>query len=619
MADAGFKLSIEGEKEFKKAIAEINAQIKANKAELKLLTEQYKNSDDGMSKLTTTQKALESAMETQEKKISALREQYEKVSAAYGENDTRVISLKTSLTEATTEYTKMYNELESNRAAMESYNDATEKVRDVMADLDEIMSNNRKEVEELAEQYQSLGDNSKDAAEKQKNLTSQNKLLSDNINNQQKKLDALNDALEEAERLYGSNSKEVAEYRDEVEKATSELTAMQTQIEENEKELEDSGDSAGGLLDALEKVSELTGIKIPDGITKMIGSSSGGGFLGASVAAGAITTALAAGAKKVLEIYRETTDWADELVTKSQEMSVDTEQYQALEYAATKLGVSMDTVQDAIKEINNRVGETDKVVSESIGSIDNFSEATDEQKQAIYEAMKQFDELGVSVYNSSGELRGAEEIFYDLIDAYGNIINDTERAYKMNDMFGESYRKLNPLVEAGTDIIHRFEQEARDVGVVMSEEMVAQLDAAANKWEEFELRASAAWRNFVANFMTKDWWEKIPGINQITFLMDLIDAGKTLFSGFFSSSSSSSQKGYATGTYNYPGGLSVVGEKGPEIVELPQGSRIYPTGQSPALGATTNNYNIRIDAASVREFNDIVAIVQGAQMTMRRG
>ena len=37
MADAGLKLVVEGEREFKKAIQEINAQIKANQAELKLL------------------------------------------------------------------------------------------------------------------------------------------------------------------------------------------------------------------------------------------------------------------------------------------------------------------------------------------------------------------------------------------------------------------------------------------------------------------------------------------------------------------------------------------------------------------------------------------------------
>lgn len=612
MADAGFKLSVEGEKEFKKAINEINAQIKANKAELKLLTEQYKLSDDGMERFTASQSGLESVMEAQGTKVSTLREQYDKMSAVYGENDTRVIKLKTSLTEAAAEYEKMNNELVSNRNAMEEYNKTTESVRDIMANLDEIMAGNRREVEKLAEEYSSLGDGSKAAAEKQKNLTEQNKKLTESMDTQQKKIDSLNEELDQAVRLFGNNSKEVEEYRAEVDKATKELEEMEAQIKRNEQEMSDSGDSANGLLSALETISEITGIEIPDGLTKVIG-----GLDNSTIAAAGLTGALVAGAKKVLEIYKETADWADELTTKSQEMSVDTEQYQALEYAATKLGVSMDTVQDAIKEINNRVGETDKVVTDSIGSINNFNQATEEERKAIYEAMEQWDELGVSIYDTSGELRGAEEIFYDLIDAYGNIINDTERAYKMNDMFGESYRKLNPLVDAGVDIIKKYEKQAYDVGIVMGEDMVAQLDAAANKWEEFELRASAAWRNFIANFDAFDWATSSPLGGLVKLLQTISEAGKTLFSGFFGSSSSA--PAYATGTYNHPGGYAMVGEKGPEIVELPQGSRVYPTGQMPATGSTVNTYNIRIDASSVQEFNDIVRIVKGAGQTMRRG
>ena len=61
----------------------------------------------------------------------------------------------------------------------------------------------------------------------------------------------------------------------------------------------------------------------------------------------------------------------------------------------------------------------------------------------------------------------------------------------------------------------------------------------------------------------------------------------------------------------------MVGEKGPEIVELPQGSRVYPTGTGPELGASVNNYNITISASSIREFNDVIRVMQSAQQTMR--
>ena len=83
--------------------------------------------------------------------------------------------------------------------------------------------------------------------------------------------------------------------------------------------------------------------------------------------------------------------------------------------------------------------------------------------------------------------------------------------------------------------------------------------------------------------------------------------------------------GFASGTNYAPGGYALVGERGPEIVDLPRGSKVYPSGVLPAGmggGNTVNEsnvYNITIDAASVEEFNDIVRIAQGARVGMRRG
>ncbi len=51
---------------------------------------------------------------------------------------------------------------------------------------------------------------------------------------------------------------------------------------------------------------------------------------------------------------------------------------------------------------------------------------------------------------------------------------------------------------------------------------------------------------------------------------------------------------FQTGTMNYPGGIGLVGEQGPELVSLPQGSRIYPAG---ATSSIINNYNINANYA----------------------
>jgi hypothetical protein len=50
---------------------------------------------------------------------------------------------------------------------------------------------------------------------------------------------------------------------------------------------------------------------------------------------------------------------------------------------------------------------------------------------------------------------------------------------------------------------------------------------------------------------------------------------------------------YATGVVNAPGSWALVGENGPEIVNLPQGSNVYPNGMGP-LGGGGDTYNINI-------------------------
>ena len=43
---------------------------------------------------------------------------------------------------------------------------------------------------------------------------------------------------------------------------------------------------------------------------------------------------------------------------------------------------------------------------------------------------------------------------------------------------------------------------------------------------------------------------------------------------------------YADGTRFHPGGLAMVGERGPELVNLPRGAQVYPNGTGPGGGAT---------------------------------
>ena len=75
----------------------------------------------------------------------------------------------------------------------------------------------------------------------------------------------------------------------------------------------------------------------------------------------------------------------------------------------------------------------------------------------------------------------------------------------------------------------------------------------------------------------------------------------------------------ASGTDNWKGGRTWVGEEGPEIVDLPQGSKIMSNKQSAQMvGAGTQNYYITIDAKNVQDFQRVVEMANSMQMATRR-
>ncbi|RQV92579.1 MAG: hypothetical protein EH224_15145 [Calditrichaeota bacterium] len=81
------------------------------------------------------------------------------------------------------------------------------------------------------------------------------------------------------------------------------------------------------------------------------------------------------------------------------------------------------------------------------------------------------------------------------------------------------------------------------------------------------------------------------------------------------------RQNYASGTNFYPGGWSLVGEKGPELVSLPGGSRIHTAAESRSIMNQSNNssndtYNIYVtlDAKNVQDFNNVVDFIEGLKV-----
>ena len=62
---------------------------------------------------------------------------------------------------------------------------------------------------------------------------------------------------------------------------------------------------------------------------------------------------------------------------------------------------------------------------------------------------KYFEQLGVAVTDSNGELRDSNDVFQDTIKALGAMENETERDAIAMAIFGKSANELNPIIEDG--------------------------------------------------------------------------------------------------------------------------------------------------------------------------
>lgn len=56
-----------------------------------------------------------------------------------------------------------------------------------------------------------------------------------------------------------------------------------------------------------------------------------------------------------------------------------------------------------------------------------------------------------------------------------------------------------------------------------------------------------------------------------------------------------------SGTGFHRGGWALIGERGPELVALPRGSRVWPTSAAQTRGAVNNRYNYGGDTVRIND------------------
>ena len=153
----GLKIGLEGEKEFKSALAEINNSFKVLGSEMKLVESQFDKNDNSVQALTARNEVLEKSIDAQKTKIETLRNALNNASTSFGETDKRTQAWQVKLNEAEAELNKMERELQNNNKQLDTasveFQDA-EKSADKFGDEVEDAG---KQSDDSSKKFQALG------------------------------------------------------------------------------------------------------------------------------------------------------------------------------------------------------------------------------------------------------------------------------------------------------------------------------------------------------------------------------------------------------------------------------------------------------------------------------
>lgn len=348
----------------------------------------------------------------------------------------------------------------------------------------------------------------------------QSKILTQQVQTAQKRVDLLRDMVDKAAAATGDNSEATLKWKQALYGAEEQLGKLQQKSEEATDSVEDVGeaakrsekplgrlqqkseeaaDSVEDLGEAMEdseeksgklgdQVSDLAGklgIQLPDGAIKALN-----GFTGLSTGAviklGLIATAATAVIETVKRLNQITDDAAtkaDDLLTQSSTSGLSTDMLQQIKYAAPYIDVEASTIISAMEKIGKSAYTADNQFTEYIRKVNEAIAQGKSYSGELGEQAVLFNRLGVAVVDSNDELRSAQDIFWDTIEALNQLTNETERDAIAQKLLGNGWSELKPLAQ-NLEEAQRLFNEAQKEGYVRSKaelEILSGVDDAHNK------------------------------------------------------------------------------------------------------------------------------------------
>lgn len=478
---------------------------------------------------------------------------------------------------------------------------------------------------------------------------------------QAQKVEAAKKAYEEAAKTQGASSKQIDALQKSLLKEETALEKLNGQLKETNKETGSFGDEIRGLASSLglevSPALEAFASKF-DGISKEMGNS--------IILIGGIVSSLAS-------FTIEAAGTADELLTLSKVTGVSTDELQKFEYASKFLDVSTESLSDALKELTNKMydarnggAEAQESFRKLHLSIRDGSGGLKDANEMFYEAIDALGKIkneterdavamklfGESARNLNPLIEAGSERLKELGIEAENLgavmgedsLNKLGRLQDAMDKFEVTSESLkNSLALALLPIITKLFEVIGSIPAPVLQTIATIVTVVATivsvvKAIKSMTDTAGTITKFFSGFDTSALKTTAIVLGIVAALIALAtviaviigksgDLERSMSSvadsvGQVTGSVNQAQNGvrrtayHASGTTNFRGGRTWVGEAGPEIVELPYGTKIHSSEES--MGGTVNNYNITVNLRELKEFIEMKEYFDRRQLEERR-
>lgn len=172
------------------------------------------------------------------------------------------------------------------------------------------------------------------------------------------------------------------------------------------------------------------------------------GMLGLVHTAGMVTAGIGAAAAGLVAIVTATGEAGATAERSAQKIGMSAVAYQELREAADDSGVSVEALDSGLRTLSRNAFMAGKTKG----------------------GAKFFTDLGVSVKDAKGNLKGVDALFGDVADKISQMSNETEKVALAQKVFGKSGSELIPFLNRGKEAIAASRKEAEKLGLVLDEE-----------------------------------------------------------------------------------------------------------------------------------------------------